>query len=1172
MSSHEYFSWNFHRLASKNPREIETCVTGSAILDSTGSAVVSVARLPDDSGSTYQFSATVNGSAVQSAQAWGSPVEIPPGYRLYIGIPKNKDQVVGDTVPLRLKLIRENARDINGIVLYADIIHHMPVKKHRKNRCGLPAIFRDTVHVKVPINDLKTDSLGIARLQTTKFPTGNYSVTIRHQNSSNVEPVTFDFTISGTTAGVQYGGDKQHDYNGEEQSQCSDEFRIIAIDSGMHDVGGRLRIQLKAAQDSCNILLTVGRENMYEYRWISMTGRDTVVTFTLRDEYIPIVKIQAEFFPPLRRTSKGLAYEQRDPIKTVSDDVNVSADSRRIPVKVTTDHDAYAPGDTVTLHLAVPQKSASATALVMVVDEGVLQLRSTSVPDVNGAFTIDTNGIFRCINECSNQQFYGPFDYDSCNALRLRPRLLSPGYRRGIAGIGYGAGYGSGFGGPGFGGFDDLIGNLMGGDGGGMGLGRRWKQNELRNPPRPCACFNPEVKFDTDGNAVCRFKLPGNLSRWRVTAIVDDTTSFGVDTMSFEANKPLMIRPQLPRFLRVGDSASAVYIVENRSKIERSVISGAIVRGDTAIDTFALHNDASRLCLFPMIGRAAGTDSILFLVRSDTLADGVKLGIPTIFERPHDVAANGGSTIDSSQIPVILPQSAAIDSGNLELSLSTTRMQNLREGVRYLFDYPYGCLEQRSSKIMPLLVLGDFAGRFHLPMLTKGDEAATIRTYLDHIINFQNKLDGGLGYWPSDSGHSSPWLTAFVLEIMIKAKTAGYVVNETVYKKAFGYLKHEIRRKNTARHDVFIDSYLQLVMAQTGKPDRSVLQKLYKDRNSLPISAQINMLRAMYTAGHFKRKVAAIQKLLHHGLVEKDRLAYFAPEGSEGFEYCHESPVRQTALALEALLQTGSKSRYDEPMIRWLTEQRQSGRWRTTQENMAVFRAFAAYTNVYERDFPKLNAAVKLAGSDWFSAKLEGREGVRAQASRSLDSIAIKGETTVSVNKNGSGRLYWDLIMNTFPAGHAPPVSSGLSITRKVVPIKYSDQAQFDPSILRVGELLKVIVTVRCNQNITFAAINDPIPAGCEVIDPELNTGDQDIASKNTFWDGPSRLSHREFRDSQVLLFADDMSAGEYQFTYILKPTTAGKFLWPAPFVEAMYYPEFYGRGAEATVIINDNR
>jgi len=45
--------------------------------------------------------------------------------------------------------------------------------------------------------------------------------------------------------------------------------------------------------------------------------------------------------------------------------------------------------------------------------------------------------------------------------------------RRGVAGIGYGAGYGSGFGGSGSGGVDDLIGNLMGGNGGGLNLKKK---------------------------------------------------------------------------------------------------------------------------------------------------------------------------------------------------------------------------------------------------------------------------------------------------------------------------------------------------------------------------------------------------------------------------------------------------------------------------------------------------------------------------------------------------------------------------------------------------------------------------------------------------------------------------------------------------------------------------
>ncbi|MBD3320890.1 MAG: TonB family protein, partial [Chitinivibrionales bacterium] len=44
--------------------------------------------------------------------------------------------------------------------------------------------------------------------------------------------------------------------------------------------------------------------------------------------------------------------------------------------------------------------------------------------------------------------------------------------RKGAAGIGYGAGYGSGFGGGG-GGIDDLVGSLMGGEGGELGLKKR---------------------------------------------------------------------------------------------------------------------------------------------------------------------------------------------------------------------------------------------------------------------------------------------------------------------------------------------------------------------------------------------------------------------------------------------------------------------------------------------------------------------------------------------------------------------------------------------------------------------------------------------------------------------------------------------------------------------------
>jgi uncharacterized protein YfaS (alpha-2-macroglobulin family) len=326
----------------------------------------------------------------------------------------------------------------------------------------------------------------------------------------------------------------------------------------------------------------------------------------------------------------------------------------------------------------------------------------------------------------------------------------------------------------------------------------------------------------------------------------------------------------------------------------------------------------------------------------------------------------------------------------------------------------------------------------------------------------------------------------------------------------------------------------------------------------------------MYLAGGFKKQVLDLQNKLLTGLVEKDRLAYVTSERADGFEFCHESQVRLTALTLEALIETGSKSRFIEPMVRWLIEQRRFGRWRTTQENLAVFRAFSAYTNVYETETPKLYATVCLAGSDWFKATIEGRGGAFAEASRPLDSISAKTKTEVTVNRRGSGRLYYDLFLNTFPKGSGQPVNSGLLVRRTISGVEVSEKTPSERSKLRVGSLVKVELTIQCNQDITFAAINDPVPAGCEAINPDLNGGEQKIAIGLTQWSGPARLSHREFRDSRVLLFANNLPAGEYRFTYLLKPTTAGSFLWPAPFAEAMYFPEIYGRGAESMVTIEE--
>lgn len=91
-----------------------------------------------------------------------------------------------------------------------------------------------------------------------------------------------------------------------------------------------------------------------------------------------------------------------------------------------------------------------------------------------------------------------------------------------------------------------------------------------------------------------------------------------------------------------------------------------------------------------------------------------------------------------------------------------------------------------------------------------------------------------------------------------------------------------------------------------------------------------------------------------------------------------------------------------------------------------------------------------------------------------------------------------------------------------------------------------------------------------EAVDPELIGGEQQLAKQITTFDGRERPSHYEFRDSRMLFFFNEMPSGDYRITYLLKPTTAGKFNWPAPRAEAMYYPEISGRGSSTVVTITE--
>ena len=94
--------------------------------------------------------------------------------------------------------------------------------------------------------------------------------------------------------------------------------------------------------------------------------------------------------------------------------------------------------------------------------------------------------------------------------------------------------------------------------------------------------------------------------------------------------------------------------------------------------------------------------------------------------------------------------------GQIEITLDPTQLGLLGESVNYVFDYPYGCLEQQSSRIMPLVFFGKYLDTFGLENKVSNPDLF-VKTWFGMISKEQHN-DGSFPYWPGEK-YDSPFVS-----------------------------------------------------------------------------------------------------------------------------------------------------------------------------------------------------------------------------------------------------------------------------------------------------------------------------------------------------------------------------------------------------------------------------
>ena len=96
-------------------------------------------------------------------------------------------------------------------------------------------------------------------------------------------------------------------------------------------------------------------------------------------------------------------------------------------------------------------------------------------------------------------------------------------------------------------------------------------QLEIRENLNETAFFMPQLVTDKSGSVSIKFTLPESLTTWQFMSLSHDKQmNTGLLSGTVTAQKKLMIQPNMPRFIRVGDKAQMSAVVTNNHDKELS--------------------------------------------------------------------------------------------------------------------------------------------------------------------------------------------------------------------------------------------------------------------------------------------------------------------------------------------------------------------------------------------------------------------------------------------------------------------------------------------------------------------------------------------------------------------------------------------------------------------------
>lgn len=635
----------------------------------------------------------------------------------------------------------------------------------------------------------------------------------------------------------------------------------------------------------------------------------------------------------------------------------------------------------------------------------------------------------------------------------------------------------------------------------------------------PLAVFSGIVALDKAGKGMIPITLPDFSGKATLKAISWAGAKSGQSDMAITIRQPLNVGLDLPAYLTPDDHADLSLSLDNadgpRGEYRVRVhAEGAIAIQDETEAVFNLAEHERRQEAVGVTARGPGDAAVIISVKGPNgmaferrLELPVRSGAERIARHATvTLKAGGPLTVDPALTGGLRPETLAFslvagdgfDLNGIVAELKATRPESAEDIV-------------------------DAASASAMPAAGTGAESKPVTATLERaalaVAGYQNG-DGGFSLFPAEE--SDPWLTAYIVDFLTRARKAGAAIPDTLLGPALDYLALHAepvlgQQEAYTQETLTTAAYAQWMLAANGRLNLFQL-RYFNDRFQTQFRSPvaIALIASAFTSQGDKASAAATFARATSMPIDPALTDIFG------------SDLRDQAMLTALLAESGLTA---QPAI--------TGALAKTAAIAAAHRQF----NTQEAAWIVRAAAGQMPAGGQIKLKI----GDKTIEQTKPFATSIAGAALPAIKNNGETPLRIALTVTGSPAQGEPKDQAGYEIQRWFYDI---GGKPIDPTTMRQGDLAVVVITGRfTGQGDANPLVTDALPAGwameaAEIADPLTRyPWLKDLT-------GSSFTAAADGRYLAVPRLAGDRH--EFKLAYVVRAATRGQFGLPGPVVEDM--------------------